>query len=126
MEIDRKTFLGGLGGADAINRMDSEARADALEHHMLSDLNRAIADKQSGNESEAKKYPTTAEIEAQIETRAFRQGAGFLIVPRTGEHVTRLAPMPPNPTLLDYFKLRFTGTANHVLQSANLAMKNGM
>jgi hypothetical protein len=34
--------------------------------------------------------------------------------------------MPANPTLLDFFKLRFTDTANHVLQSANLAMKTGM
>ena len=33
--------------------------------------------------------------------------------------------MPANATLLDFFKLRFT-TVNHVLQSANRAMKTGM
>ena len=34
--------------------------------------------------------------------------------------------MPANPTLSDFFKLRFIDTSNHVLQSAHLAMKNGM
>ena len=76
MEIDRKALLESLGGADAVNRMDSETRADALEHHMLSQLNRAIGANQNGGQSEAKKYPTVAEVEAQIETRPFRQGAG--------------------------------------------------
>jgi hypothetical protein len=35
-----------------------------------------------------------------------------------------LKPMPPKPTLVDFFKLRFTpGTVSHVLQSATRAMK---
>jgi len=34
--------------------------------------------------------------------------------------------MPARPTLADFFKLRFHTTSNHVLQSANLAVKNGM
>jgi predicted HD phosphohydrolase len=34
--------------------------------------------------------------------------------------------MPPKPTLVDFFKLRFTpGTVSHVLQSATRAMKQG-
>ena len=45
---------------------------------------------------------------------------------RTLGNVKRLPAMPPNPTLADYFNLRFKVTSNHVLQSANLAMKNGM
>jgi hypothetical protein len=126
MEIDRKTFLDNLGGAETIHRMDSEARADALEHHLMSELNNAIDRKIAGDQKEAKKYPTVAEVEAQIETRSFRQGAGFLVVPRTGENVKRLPPMPSEPTLLDFFNLRFMETSNHVLQSASLAMKNGM
>jgi hypothetical protein len=117
MEIDRKAFLGSLGGAEGVRRMDDEARADALEERMMSELNSALA---------AKKYPTAAEVEAQIETRPYRAGAGFLMVPRNGGNVKRLPPMPANPTLQDYFRLRFSDTANHVLQSANLAMKNGM
>ncbi len=31
MDIDRKTFLDSLGGAEGVKRMDDEARADALE-----------------------------------------------------------------------------------------------
>ncbi len=126
MEIDRKAFLDGLGGAEGVKRMDDETRADALESHMMSELNSAIAGKKSGEPRPSKKYLTAAEVEAQIETRPYRAGAGFLIVPRNGGNVKKLPPMPANPTLQDYFKLRFTDTANHVLQSANLAKKNGM
>jgi hypothetical protein len=126
MDINRETFLKTLGGAEAVNRMDSEERADALEHHMLSELNSALDRKQAGSPKETEKYPTAAEVEAQIETRKFRQCAGFLVVPRSGENVKKLPPMPARPTLLDFFKLRFMDTSNHVLQSANLAMKNGL
>ena len=106
--------------------MDSEERADALEHHMVSQLNQAMSGRQGSELEKAKRYPTVAEVEAQIETRPFRQCAGFLVVPRTGENVRRLPPMPANSTLLDFFALRFMNTSNHVLQSANLAMRNGM
>jgi hypothetical protein len=126
MEIDRKAFLESLGGPEAVSKMDSEEQADALEHHMVSQLNQAVSGQQGGELDKSKRYPTAAEVEAQIETRPFRQCAGFLVVPRTGENVRRLPPMPANPTLLDFFALRFMNTSNHVLQSANLAMKNGM
>ena len=126
MEIDRKTFLDSLGGPEAASRMDSEAKADALESHMMAQLNQAKLGHPGSEQKEAKKYPSAAEIEAQIETRKYREGVGFMYVPRTGENVRRLPPMPANPTLFDFFKLRFMDTSNHVLQSANLAMKNGM
>ncbi len=48
MEIDRKAFLESLGDANAVGQMDSEARADALEHRMMAELNSAIASKQGG------------------------------------------------------------------------------
>ncbi len=38
----------------------------------------------------------------------------------------RLPPMPEKPTLLDFFRLRFAPTQAHLLQSANLARKNGL
>jgi hypothetical protein len=126
MEIDRKTFLDSLGGPEAASRMDSEARADALESHMMAQLNRAKTGDPAWDQIKPEKYPTVAEVEAQIETRKYREGVGFLHVPRTGENVRRLPPMPANPTLYDFFKLRFMDTSKHVLQSANLAMKNGM
>jgi hypothetical protein len=129
MDIDRKAFIAGLGGEDAVKGMDSESKADAIEHQMLHDLNAASDSKQASAQNpseEPKKYPTAAEVVAQIETRPYRAGAGFMMVTRTGENVKHLPPMPANPTLIDFFNLRFMSTANHVLQSAHLAMKNGM
>ena len=39
----------------------------------------------------------------------------------------RLPPMPERPTLLDFFRCRFDAAAQaHLLQSANLAQKNGL
>src|ERR1700688_4651332 len=118
MEIDRKKFLDSLGGPEAASRMDSEAKADALESHMMAQLNQAKSGNPGSEQKEAKKYPSAAEIEAQIETRKYREGVGFMYVPRTGENVRRLPPMPSNPTLQDFSKLRFMDTSNHVLQSA--------
>jgi hypothetical protein len=126
MEINRKQFLNSLGGSEAASKMDSEARADALESHMIAQLNQAKSNSSDAKPQETKKYPTTAEVEEQIETRKYREGVGFMYVPRTGENVKRLPRMPANPTLYDFFKLRFMDTSNHVLQSAALAMKNGM
>jgi len=40
-------------------------------------------------------------------------------------HDPRLARMPDRPTLFDFFKYRF-GPANHLMQSARLALKNGV
>ena len=36
MNIDRRAFLEALGGASAIALMSDEAKADALEHQLLS------------------------------------------------------------------------------------------
>ena len=123
MEIDRKAFLASLGGAAALNMMSDEAKADALEEHMMFQLNQAAA--LTGPPRPGEKFPTAAEVEAQIETRPTRRGVGNLFTSAHG-NVKKLPPMPEKPTLIDFFKLRFMGTSNHVLQSANLAMKNGM
>ena len=126
MEINPKEFLDSLGGPEAANKMDSEARADALESHMMAKLNESQPNNSQNQPQETKKYPSAAEVERQIETRKYREGVGFMYVPRTGENVKRLPPMPSNPTLYDFFKFRFMDTSNHVLQSAALAMRNGM
>jgi hypothetical protein len=119
MEIDRRAFMASLGGAAAVGLMDSDAKADALEDYMSEQLDQQVAAAQGD-----KKYPTMAEIEAQIETRGYRRGAGSLFASSRG-NVKRLAPMPANPTLVDFFNLRFA-PANHVLQSATRALKTGM
>jgi hypothetical protein len=119
MEIDRRKFIASLGGTAAVAIMDSEAKADALEHYMEEQLDEQVAANQA-----PQKFPTVAEIEAQIETRNYRRGAGSLFVSGRG-NVKKLTPMPKAPTLKDFFELRFA-PANHVLQSATRAMKTGM
>jgi hypothetical protein len=120
MQVDRRAFIASVGGAAAFGAMHTEAQADALEHYLLQRLN-----DESGGGAAARRPPTVAEIEAQIDTRPTRRGVGNLFAARTG-NVPRLAPMPAKPTLIDFFRLRFMATSNHVLQSANRAMKNGM
>ena len=121
MDIDRRAFIASLGGAAVVATMDHEAKADALEHYMEEQLDQAVAAAQG----QAEKYPTVAELEAQIETRNTRRGVGGVFVGRRGANVTKLEPMPPKPTLEDFFRLRFA-PANHVLQSASRALKTGM
>jgi hypothetical protein len=123
MEIDRRAFFATLGGAAAISAMDSEAKADALEDYMSEQLDNA-ASGSTPTTSADKKFPTVAELDAQITTRDYRRGVGTLFA-NNGRNVKKLEPMPANPTLLDFFKLRFA-PANHVLQSATRAMKTGM
>jgi hypothetical protein len=129
MEIDRRAFFTTLGGAAALGLMSDEAKADALEDYMMTSLDSTI-DQQSADGGGAggpdkEKFPTTAEVDAQIETRPFRRGEGS-IFGNGRSNVKRLPPMPAQPTLLDFYKLRFNGVSNHVLQSANRAMKTGM
>jgi hypothetical protein len=119
LKLDRRLFISSLGGAAAVSLMSDEAKADALEDAMSHALDDALAD------DTPKKFPTAAEVEAQIETRASRRGVGNLFVGR-GANVKILSKMPDKPTLLDFFNQRFSGTANHCLQSANKAMKGGM
>ena len=124
MEIDRRAFFATLGGAAAISAMDSEAKADALEEYMSEQLDNAAAGSTPATTSPDKKFPTVAELDSQITTRDYRRGVGTLFA-NNGRNVKKLEPMPANPTLLDFFKLRFA-PANHVLQSATRAMKTGM
>ncbi len=64
MEIDRRAFIASLGGPAAVALMDSEAKADALEHWMEEHLDEQVAAAQGQT---PEKFPTVAELEAQIE-----------------------------------------------------------
>src|SRR3954467_3470960 len=119
MEGERRALTARLGGIAAVNLMDHEAKAEALEHYMEEKLDAMVAAQQP------EKFPTVAEIEAQIETRPYRRGAGSVFTGRGGENVKKLQAMPAKPTLKDFFELRFA-PANHVLQSATRALKTGM
>ena len=122
MEVDRRAFIASIGGAAVVATMDHEAKAEALEHYMEEQLDAQVAAQPGG---QPEKFPTVAEIEAQIETRPYRRGAGSVFTGQRGETVKKLQPMPPKPTLKDFFELRFA-PANHVLQSATRALKTGM
>ena len=98
MEVDRRAFLATLGSVTAIEALPHEARAEALEHYM-SDV---LDEQATGNELKA------------------RRGTGSLFA----ESGRTLEPMPAQPTLADFFKLRFA-PASHVLQSATDALKKG-
>jgi hypothetical protein len=116
MQIDRRHFIASLGGAAAVKLMSHEARAEALEAYMQQQI--------AGDAP--RKFPTAADVEAQITTRHYRRGVGSLFVNTAANKVAKLEPLPAAPTLIDFFKLRFGQFSNHVLQSANRAMKTGM
>jgi len=119
LDVDRRKFFASLGGAAAVAAMAHEARAEALEDYMAKQL-----DDPEQQDAAPEKFPTVAELEAQNSSRATRRGVGDVFTGRAGK-VSKLEPMPAKPTLQDFFRLRFS-TVNHVLQSANRAMKTGM
>src|SRR5688572_8025990 len=72
MEIDRRHFIASLGGTAAVALMSHEARAEALEEYMVEQLITA------GPPAQAAKFPSVEQVEANIETRHYRRGAGNL------------------------------------------------
>jgi len=128
MKLNPEEFKKSIGGEEAIAHMDHEQRADALETYMADRLDAAVTAKAE------KKLPTVADLEALIDTRGYRRGVGNLFLharsnkrpdeDTTGYTVKRLPKMPANPTLRDFFNLRFNPAA-HLLQSARLARRQG-
>ncbi len=113
-KVDGRALIAGLGGAAAVGMMSAEAKADALEDLLASKLDPPV-----------RKHPTVAEVDAGIDTRAYRRGVGNLFVAQTG-NVNMLPEMPAKPTLVDFVRLRFQSTSNHCLQSARKARLAGM
>jgi len=93
--------------------MNTLERAEAAEHALSEELDRLVIVKStiytSGERDPREPMPRPAS-----------EGKRFLM-----GHDPRLARMPEKPTLFDFFKCRF-GPANHMLQSARLAQKNGV
>lgn len=120
MDIDRRAFLASVGGLAAVEALDPEAKAEALEHYMMEKLDEdAAAGLVIGGEAQVVAAPPTATI---------RRGAGSLFGPQgpaDNRKMAQLAPMSDKPTLLEFFEKRFA-PANHVLQSATRALKTGM
>ncbi len=126
LEIDRRSFIAGLGGAAAVGFMGHEARADALEAALLAQLSTSAARSTAGEPGNAAEFPTVAEIQEQITSRHYRRGVGQLFLNTSPEgRVEHLPEMPAAPTLLDFYDRRFTRTRNHCFQSANKALQRG-
>lgn len=111
--------------------MDPEARAEALEGCLSAQLDLSMFASMGAPSAPR----TTAELEEQIDRRPIRRGIGTLFssggtspfgnrMPTEPANVPRLAPMPAQPSLLDFFRLRFA-PATHVLQSADKALVAG-
>jgi hypothetical protein len=90
-------------------------RADALELQMSRDLDARVPIK-SVIYTSGERDPTQVRLDMKA---ALSDGQHLLM-----QHDGRLPQMPQKPTLMDFFRLRF-GPANHLLQSARLAMLNG-
>ena len=133
MQIDRRAFVASLGGTAAVSLMTPDEKADALEHYMEDRLKEADILQGILREVPGQQVPTVADLDARNADldRPYRGGTGALFVPRNDgdrEVDGRLRPlvaMPAKPTLLDFFKYRFSWTG-HCLQSATRAMKTGM
>jgi hypothetical protein len=132
MEIDRRKVIAALDGMLAGQGMDSEAKAEALEGYLSDQLDMSVFSKLGA----PSRPMTVSELDDQIEKRPLRRGIGTLFssggtnpfgnrLPSEPAHVSRLAPMPSRPTLLDFYKLRFA-PATHVLQSADKALAAGL
>jgi HD domain-containing protein len=91
--------------------MTALQRAEAAEHAMSEELDRVIV--KSVLYTSGEQDPTKPAV------RPPDQGKRYLMGPDP-----RLPRMPDRPTLLDFFRCRFA-PANHLLQSARLAQKNG-
>jgi len=119
--LDRRDFIASLGGAAAVALMSHEARADALEHALMG------AAAAPTIATVAAKFPTVAELEAQIPDLPRRRGTGSLLFAGDGDNgkIPLLPKLPAKPTVQDFFASRFIQPRNHCLQSATLALKKG-
>lgn len=125
IRLDRRGFIASLGGATAAGLMSHEARADALEQHLNEQLQLAQADDAPADGKQTR-FPTAAEVQAEIPTRYYRRGVGMSLLMTDPEKKVPLLPqMPAHPTLNDFFRLRFDHTRNHCYQSANKALQRG-
>ncbi len=87
-------------------------RAEAAEHAMSEELDRVVV--KSVIYTSGERDPRTPAVRPPDQGKLYMMG-----------HDPRLPRMPDRPTLFDFFKYRF-GPANHMLQSARLARKNGV
>jgi HD domain len=103
-----------MGPQAATNSMSLSERADALEEHMMHELEHIV---------------TKSVLFHLGEGRVEMEGGAALMAKYPGKYMLmgadpRLPQMPEKPTLVDYFRCRFASTT-HLLQSATHALKAG-
>ena len=92
--------------------MTTLQRAEAAEHELSQELDRVVV--------KSVIFPSGERDPRQPISRPPDDGRLYMM-----GHDPRLAKMPDKPTLFDFFRYRF-GPSMHLLQSARLAMKNGV
>ena len=92
--------------------MTTLQRAEAAEHALSQELDRVVV--KSVLYTSGERDPRQPVSRPPDDGRLYMMG-----------HDPRLPKMPDKPTLFDFFRLRF-GPSAHLLQSARLAMKNGV
>jgi hypothetical protein len=119
MDIDRRAFIASLGGLAIVEAMDSETKAEALEHYMVDKLDASATSGLTLGEEQIVPSAPDATV---------RRGVGSLFAPSgpaDARKMPALAAMSNKPTLMEFYEKRFA-PANHVLQSATRALKTGM
>ncbi|HJV54790.1 MAG TPA: HD domain-containing protein [Methylomirabilota bacterium] len=92
--------------------MTTLQRAEAAEHALSQELDRVVV--KSVLFTSGERDPRQPVTRPPDDGRLYMMG-----------HDPRLPKMPDRPTLFDFFRLRF-GPSTHLMQSARLAMKNGV
>lgn len=92
--------------------MTTLQRAEAAEHALSEELDRVVV--KSVLFTSGERDPRQPVTRPPDDGRLYMMG-----------HDPRLPKMPDRPTLFDFFRLRF-GPSTHLMQSARLAMKNGV
>jgi hypothetical protein len=109
-----------MGPQAASRPMTLSERADELEEQMMHELDAKIAAKIATKSLLFNLADGTREMIGGAALMAQNPGKYFLMGADP-----RLPEMPDKPTLIDFFKLRFSSSTNHLLQSATLALKSG-
>ena len=115
--MNRRDFVarcGAIAAAGFTAEMTLSQRAEAFEAVMVDNMPRHIM-------APTICHPNKARSETPPQSKPWEPGTKLI----AGMDDPRLPKMPKKPTLLDFYRYRMPNNA-HLLQSANLAMKNGM
>src|ERR1700745_2150005 len=104
--------MSGLAHQHANDQPTLSERADALEEHMMHELEHIV---------------TKSVLFGMADGKVEMEGGAALMAKNPGKYMLmgedpRLPKMPDKPTLVDYFRCRFASTS-HLLQSATHALK---